>query len=396
MMEKPQRIVFVSGCYDILHGGHLAFFSQARSLGDYLVVSFAGDESLKAHKGGRSASIPTEHKKALLEALRMVDEVVIGADVEGQGALKGLDFYSHFMRIRPQILAVTEDDRYGDVKRDLCTKIGAQYVVLPKDLDYDKTSTTEILQSIRAPQNCPLRVDFGGGWLDVPKLSRSGAYIVNCAVTPLVTLQDWCYELGGGLGGSAAWALLQGRSSIESELDLGVGWQDPAVIQETGLCVWKSGERPDLEFKSSGSFLKGLMAIQWTGKSHITFEQTGKARNYDMISEAGSTARQAVLPEKQDVNLLASAIHQSYLSQLDEGMPEIVPSDSHPGELARKYCGGGWGGYVLFLFSDQTQRDAFITAPDSHYPSVHEASGKVTEQMKPQKIAIEPYVRPTH
>ena len=31
----------------------------------------------------------------------------------------------------------------------------------------------------------------------------------------------------------------QGRSSVQSELDLGVGWQDPSVIQETGLCVWK-------------------------------------------------------------------------------------------------------------------------------------------------------------
>ncbi len=87
-------------------------------------MSFAGDESLKVHKG-KQPSIPTEHKKALLESLRMVDEVrrvvggesyahsgysivqcctwqvVVGSDVhEEEGALKGLDFYSHFMRIK--------------------------------------------------------------------------------------------------------------------------------------------------------------------------------------------------------------------------------------------------------------------------------------------------------
>jgi hypothetical protein len=63
----------------------------------------------------------------------------------------------------------------------------------------------------------------------VPKHARQGAFIVNCAMSPLVSLHDWQYEVGGGLGGSAAHALLCGRNSVQSELDLGVGWQDPAV-----------------------------------------------------------------------------------------------------------------------------------------------------------------------
>jgi hypothetical protein len=42
-------------------------------------------------------------------------------------------------------------------------QVGAQYVVLPKDLDYQPTSTTQILANIRAPSCCPLRVDFAGG-----------------------------------------------------------------------------------------------------------------------------------------------------------------------------------------------------------------------------------------
>eukprot|EP00878_Enallax_costatus_P038545 GHUV01043857.1.p1 GENE.GHUV01043857.1~~GHUV01043857.1.p1 ORF type:complete len:233 (+),score=40.39 GHUV01043857.1:930-1628(+) len=164
--------------------------------------------------------------------MRMVDEVVVGEGLE-----HGLDFKEHFLRIKPHILVVTEDDKYGDIKRELCTQVGAKYVVLPKDLDYTPISTTQILANIRAPSRCPLRVDFGGGWLDVPKLARPGAYIVNCAVSPLVSLggagsKEWPYHIGGGLGGSAAHALLSGKDSVQSELDLGVGWQVCL------LCLW--------------------------------------------------------------------------------------------------------------------------------------------------------------
>jgi cytidyltransferase-like protein len=71
--------VFVSGCYDIIHGGHVEFFSQAKSLGDFLIVSFAGEKSLKIHKN-RKSSLPVYHKQRLLESLSMIDEVVVGDD----------------------------------------------------------------------------------------------------------------------------------------------------------------------------------------------------------------------------------------------------------------------------------------------------------------------------
>jgi hypothetical protein len=103
-------------------------------------------------------------------------------------------------------------------------QVGAEYLILPKSLDYTPTSTTQILANIRAPTHCPLRVDFGGGWLDVPKHARPGAYVVNCAISPLVSLNNWPYQLCGGLGGSGAHALLSGKDALQSELDLGVGW----------------------------------------------------------------------------------------------------------------------------------------------------------------------------
>lgn len=356
--------VFVSGCYDILHAGHVQFFNEAKALGDHLTVCFASDEVLWEHKK-RRPSIPQEHKKALIQALEMVDDVVIGTNME-----LGLDFKDHFLQIRPDILAVTEDDLYKDKKFELCKQTSTQYNVLPKTPPkFEPVSSTKIVRWIRAPQEAPLRVDFAGGWLDVPRFAREGGFIVNCAISPLVSLKKWEYEKRSGVGGSGAWALLNGEDGVNSELDLGVGWQDPAVIQETGLCVWESGMRPVLHLKRNGDMLKGLMALYFTDIEHDTPGIADRDRNYELIYKAGIVAAEAVLNE--DINKLAKAVQMSYKAQTGEGMEPLMEAEKC---LARKYCGGGWGGYALYLFAAQKDRDKFIA---SH----------------PQAKAIEPYTR---
>lgn len=343
--------VFVSGCYDILHGGHIEFFNQAKALGDYLIVCFAGDASLELHKHKKS-SLPEAHKIRLLQSLSMVDEVVVGNYLEELG----LDFKEHFLRIKPDILVVTGDDKYASQKIALCQEIEAQYIVLPKTLNFEKISTTEIINYIKAPSEIALRVDFAGGWLDVPKFSKDNAYIVNCTITPSVSLKKWDYEMGGGLGGSAAYAVLTGKNSIESELDLGVGWQDPAVILETGLCVWKSGLKPELEFKSNPYFLKGKMALLWTGKNHTTYNNVDVARDFNLIVRAGKLAREAVNPLDFNYEKLCEAVNLSYQVQLGEDMIPLPEA----GEVAKKYSGGGHGGYALYLFKDDVDRETFL------------------------------------
>ena len=344
--------VFVSGCYDILHAGHVQFFREARALGDHLTVCFASNDVLWLHKQRRS-SLPDEHKRALIAALTPVDEVLVGA-----GHDEGIDFKEHFLRLRPDILAVTEDDKYAPLKQALCAEVGARYVVMPKTPpQFPPISTTQIVKFIRAPEVAPLRVDFGGGWLDVPRHARTGAYIVNCAISPTVSLREWPYERNAGLGGSGAWALLNGKDGIGSELDLGVGWQDPAVIAETGLCVWRSGPRPVLEVKTNGEFLSGRMALLWTGSPHDTPGMADGARNYDAIEHAGATARKAVW--QGNLAGLAAAVRESYAVQRAEGM-DALPGEvgELPGALAWKYCGGGFGGYAVYLFAEKTARDA--------------------------------------
>ena len=314
--------IFVSGCYDILHGGHIQFFKEARALGDHLTVCFASDEVLWEHKKRRT-SIPQDHKLALMTAIEVIDQVVIG-----NCQVHGLDFKDHFLKVRPDVLVVTEDDQFADVKKTLCKEIGADYIVLPKTPpQFTSVSSSSIVRNIRTPAEAPLRVDFGGGWLDVPRHARQGAYIVNCAISPMVSLNEWSYELKSGLGGSGAWALLNGNDGVESELNMGVGWQDPAIIRETGVCVWRSSERPELDFKRNGDFLNGHMALHYTDIPHDTPSNADNLRDYDLIERAGIAAREAVF--ESSIPKLGAAISLSYAAQLKEGMRELPQAKTH-------------------------------------------------------------------
>jgi len=282
--------IFVSGCYDILHAGHVQFFKEAKALGDHLTVCFASDRVLWEHKTRRT-SLPQDHKLALISDLEVVDEVVIGGCDE-----IGLDFKDHFLKLKPDVLAVTEDDQYGAKKRALCEQAGAEYVILPKTPPaFTPVSTSFIVRNIRTPAQAPLR------------------------------------------------------------LDLGVGWQDPAIIRETGVCVWRSGEKPVLHFKRNGDFLYGHMALHYTDIPHDTPGNVDNARDLDLIEEAGHRAKDAVM--EGSVRRLGGAIGLSYKAQLGEGMRELPDADEC---IGRKYCGGGWGGYALYLFAEPEARDAFV------------------------------------
>lgn len=110
------------------------------------------------------------------------------------------------------------------------------------------------------------------------------------------------------------------------------------------------------------------MALLWTGSAHVTYENTDVSRDYDLVEQAGRMARQAVLPGQESLHKLAEAVAVSYNMQLHEGMAEL---QAH-GELAKKYCGGGWGGYALYLFENEQQRAALLSLEGA--------------------VAIEPYV----
>jgi D-glycero-beta-D-manno-heptose 1-phosphate adenylyltransferase len=74
---EGQRIVFTNGCFDILHYGHIHYLSQARDLGDRLVVGLNSGASVSRLKGPGRPINDELTRQHLLAALLMVDAVVV-------------------------------------------------------------------------------------------------------------------------------------------------------------------------------------------------------------------------------------------------------------------------------------------------------------------------------
>ncbi len=141
--KKTGKKVFVSGTYDILHAGHIQFFKDARALGDHLTVSFASAGVIALSKK-RFPSLPDSHKAAIIGELRCVDKVVSSSDLDPV-----FDFLGHWKKDKPDILAVTEDDRNAERKRIVCADYGVELIILPKRVSIEPVSTSSILAGIK-------------------------------------------------------------------------------------------------------------------------------------------------------------------------------------------------------------------------------------------------------
>ena len=83
------KIVVVSGGFDPIHSGHIAYFKAARSNGDKLVIALNSDAWLENKKG--KAFMPFEERKIIIENLTFVDEVIDFEDDDFGSAIKGLE-----------------------------------------------------------------------------------------------------------------------------------------------------------------------------------------------------------------------------------------------------------------------------------------------------------------
>ncbi len=153
--------VMVSGCFDLLHSGHVAFLQEAARLGD-LYVCIGSDANVHQLKG-RYPVNPQAERKFMLEALACVKSVWVN---RGMGIL---DFLQEMDEIRPDVFFVNEDG-HTPAKEALCRERGIQYVVsrrLPPE-SLPARSTT----SLRVECTIPYRIDLAGGWLDQPWVSE--------------------------------------------------------------------------------------------------------------------------------------------------------------------------------------------------------------------------------
>lgn len=99
--------IWVNGCFDILHPGHIELFKVAKSLGDRLIVGIDEDHKVKNDKGFDRPINPLSFRKTMLESIKYIDLVLpFGSRKELEELI---ELYS------PDILLVGSDWRSGDV-----------------------------------------------------------------------------------------------------------------------------------------------------------------------------------------------------------------------------------------------------------------------------------------
>jgi len=114
------KTVAVSGYFDPLHVGHVEYFKLAKKLGDRLVVILNNDKQAKLKKG--SAFMPQEERRAILEALRDVDEVFLSIDTDST-VCRSLE------ALKPDIFAKGGDRFIGEVpETEVCREMGVEMV----------------------------------------------------------------------------------------------------------------------------------------------------------------------------------------------------------------------------------------------------------------------------
>lgn len=75
--DSTETIVFTNGCFDILHRGHIEYLKESKKLGDKLIVGLNSDKSVKMLKGDTRPVNNQDDRKAVLEGLKFVDQVII-------------------------------------------------------------------------------------------------------------------------------------------------------------------------------------------------------------------------------------------------------------------------------------------------------------------------------
>lgn len=178
--RRRRKKVFVTGCFDLLHSGHVRFLQDAAQWGE-LHVGIGADRTVAELKG-RPPVNPQTERQYLIKALKCVKSCTVNSE-------SGLmDFVADLKRLSPDVFVVNEE---GNVpaKAELCRRLGIKYVVLKREPEtgLPVRSTTALRQECRIPY----RLDLAGGWLDQPFVSRLAAGpVLTISLEPTVEFNE--------------------------------------------------------------------------------------------------------------------------------------------------------------------------------------------------------------
>ena len=391
--NKDSKIVFCTGCYDILQSGHAVFFNQCREFGDILVVGVGRDSVIGQLKGPGRPVNPENNRLYLVAAMHDVDFAVLNGEEIKPGKI---DFENIIEKLRPDYFILNEDDSGIEGKRQLCNRFGVEIKFVPRIVpeELEPTSTTRIIDKINFAFRAPLRIDFAGGWADVPYIMNGElGFVSNVAIKPLIEYKGGKfnfsgYPRGSGLSTSTAAKLLEMISAknynsdskslpgiaedlfnLENkELNWAIGRQDQYSIVYGGFNCFEFGSdyakplgsgvpkevamayKENLLLLHTGVSRNAQSAVEQVYQNHKT--QTGKAA-LKKISDYGKLFFETIT--NKDFRGCAEIMEANFAAQKElapatsnEYLDEMYAFAKKHGAYGGKICGAGGGGAFVF------------------------------------------------
>ena len=145
-VHRAQRIVFCSGCFDVLHAGHAVFLNQCAGLGDVLVAGVGRDSVLRALKGPTRPINAEPNRLYLVANMGNVDYALLTDELENDSDVNRI-----LGLLRPDVFAVADGDVMAiRAEKELCRRLGIRMITLPRTVPERliRSSSTEILTKL--------------------------------------------------------------------------------------------------------------------------------------------------------------------------------------------------------------------------------------------------------
>ncbi len=374
-----KKKVFVSGCYDLLHSGHVAFFKEAASFGD-LYVGIGSDLTIRDLKG-RSTVNSEQERLYMVKSVRYVTDAWVN---RGSGIM---DFEEDLVTFRPDIFVVNEDG-HSPAKESICDRLGIEYKILKRipDSGLPARSTTSLRTTVTS--RLPYRLDLAGTWIDQPYVSRyHPGWALTISLEPVIEFNErcgmststrnaaarlWPYELPTMHPERLAELLFRyenepGRTEIS-------GAQDSIGICMPGLNrhYYDNNFWPEkIESVHDEDILSWLeehiyLVLLWPRASDLNLlkETYINEENVRSLTEAANITWEGIL--KKDLKLFAKGYRNSFEAQI-RMFPAMAPAQVQAAiepyknkALAWKLAGAGGGGYLALVSKEPIENSIRI------------------------------------
>lgn len=371
--------MFVSGCYDMLHSGHVAFFKEASKYGD-LYVGIGSDATIQELKH-RKPVYSEQERLYMVKAIRYVTDASIN---RGSGLM---DFVDTVEALKPDVFVVNSDGA-NDTKRQFCQQRGIRYVVLEREpeVGLEARSTTSLRKTVSS--QLPYRLDIAGTWIDQPYVSQyHPGWALTVSLEPIEEYMErggmststrnaarkiWPYQLPAGNEETLARLLFCFENDPEQDKGHISGAQDAIGICMSGLnrhfydnTFWPSKIESIRDEETLTWLESHLCLVPMFPRSQGCSVVEGKdvtPEKVAALAEAADRAWEAI--KARDLKAFASAFQDSFNAQtamfpamVAEGVQEYIDRYK-PLSLAHKLAGAGGGGYLALVFDGELPRGA--------------------------------------